>query len=421
MTGSCYSFRASAFAPKRTFQIGPDALHWVSSNSQGHIDYLEVADVCVSRGLMRGQAVIKGRTMHRLTFRSRSGQRATLSPLHYAHFRSWEDRSVAYTTFINELMAVLRQVNPNLKIVAASDWDLRLRYAITRALLCLLGRIGRGLLYFIRAFGYQRAGRIGSRLMRTIGPWLPAHRVAKANLKAAFPKKSDNGIDQLLQGIWNNFGRTMTEYAYIDELSDYNPRDPQQALILLDQDTSRRLFDLANRGKPILFFSAHTGNWELFSLAAAFGIPLSAVYRPFKSAALNNLIENMRRRVTMIPAHFGAAAAIENALQQGTSVGLLVDQHFTGGIDVLFFGRPCKVNPTIAKLARKHEYAIHGARAIRLPGGRFRGDLTQELNCPRDHEGQIDIAATMQMITGIVEGWVREHPEQWLWLHRRWR
>jgi KDO2-lipid IV(A) lauroyltransferase len=64
---------------------------------------------------------------------------------------------------------------------------------------------------------------------------------------------------------------------------------------------------------------------------------------------------------------------------------------------------------------------VHGARVVRLPNNRFRIDLTRALELPRDAEGKIEIADTMQAVTSVIEGWVREHPEQWLWLHRRWR
>jgi KDO2-lipid IV(A) lauroyltransferase len=61
------------------------------------------------------------------------------------------------------------------------------------------------------------------------------------------------------------------------------------------------------------------------------------------------------------------------------------------------------------------------ARAIRLPDGRFRLDLTEEIPMPRDAEGQIDVDAATQAMNTVIEGWVREHPGQWLWMHRRWR
>lgn len=87
----------------------------------------------------------------------------------------------------------------------------------------------------------------------------------------------------------------------------------------------------------------------------------------------------------------------------------------------MYFGHPCKVNPMLALFARRFECPIYGARVVRLPGERFRFDLTEPLIPPRDADGRIDVAATMQLITSVIEGWVREHPEQWFWIHRRWR
>ena len=100
---------------------------------------------------------------------------------------------------------------------------------------------------------------------------------------------------------------------------------------------------------------------------------------------------------------------------------MLVDQYYVRGVEVTFFGRRTMANPLLARLARHFDSPIHGTRVIRLPGHRFRGELTDAIAPARDAEGKIDIAGTMQIITGVVEGWIREHPEQWLWQHRRWR
>ena len=73
------------------------------------------------------------------------------------------------------------------------------------------------------------------------------------------------------------------------------------------------------------------------------------------------------------------------------------------------------------RLAQHFNCPIHGARIIRLPNNRFRAELTDEIPPVRDANGKVDIAATMQTIMTVIEGWIRENPEQWLWLHRRWR
>jgi KDO2-lipid IV(A) lauroyltransferase len=101
---------------------------------------------------------------------------------------------------------------------------------------------------------------------------------------------------------------------------------------------------------------------------------------------------------------------------------MLVDQHYVNGADVTFFGRPCKANPFLARLARQVDAPIHGVRVVRLSDGHhFRVDLTEAIAPVRDADGRIDITGTMQAITSVIEGWVREYPEQWLWVHRRWR
>jgi Kdo2-lipid IVA lauroyltransferase/acyltransferase len=110
-------------------------------------------------------------------------------------------------------------------------------------------------------------------------------------------------------------------------------------------------------------------------------------------------------------------------LEAGRHVAMLTDQHFVKGVEVEFFGRPCKANPLIAQLARHVECPIHGTRIVRRHDdrNRFFIEMTDAIAPVRDAQGLIDIQGTMQAITTVIEGWVREHPEQWLWLHRRWR
>jgi KDO2-lipid IV(A) lauroyltransferase len=90
-------------------------------------------------------------------------------------------------------------------------------------------------------------------------------------------------------------------------------------------------------------------------------------------------------------------------------------------VPVTFLGRPALANPLLAKLARHFDCPVHGVRVIRLPHHRFRLELTPPLDLPRDPDGQVNVAGAVAMMQGVVEGWVREYPEQWLWMHRRWR
>jgi len=125
---------------------------------------------------------------------------------------------------------------------------------------------------------------------------------------------------------------------------------------------------------------------------------------------------------TMVASGLDAPLKLGRALESGGTVALLVDQHTTQGVDVVFFGRWAKANPLAVQLARLTGARIRGVRVVRQPdGNHFVAALTDEIPLVRDADGGIDIQASTQAITTVIEGWVREHPEQWLWLHRRWR
>lgn len=122
----------------------------------------------------------------------------------------------------------------------------------------------------------------------------------------------------------------------------------------------------------------------------------------------------------LVPSKTGAAAGLAKALQDGASVGVLVDQKFRRGRLGTFFGQPVRTNPLLPKLARQFECPVYPARCVRLPGNRFRLELEEAVELPRGEDGRIDVDASCQMLNDIVERWVRDYPDQWMWLHRRW-
>lgn len=257
---------------------------------------------------------------------------------------------------------------------------------------------------------------------RKIGPWLPVNRVGRANLTAAFPEKSKAEIDAILGGVWENLGRVAGEFVHLDRMWDYDEARPNAGRI--ETPHAGRFIELFTDGKPALIFSAHLANWEIAALATAkYGLDSAVLFRIPGNRFAAELIHETRAGLMsrLVPADPYAAFAMAGMIQRGGHVGMLVDQHRRPGTPVTFFGRPCLSNDLIARLARQYECPVHGARVIRLPRNRFRIELTAAIELPRDKDGLIDIPGTMQTITSIIEGWVREHPEQWLWLHRRWR
>jgi KDO2-lipid IV(A) lauroyltransferase len=274
----------------------------------------------------------------------------------------------------------------------------------------------------VRRFDRIRASDAMGAVMRRVGPWLPEHKTGRANLAAAFPEKSPAEIETILAGVWDNLGRVAIEFAHLDRFTTGDPLN--LPYVAYDAENIARYRHLRDGGQAALLFTAHLANWEVPAVvAAAFGLDAMIVYRRPNIGAVADAVISVRSVTmgTLVPTRFDTPIRLARALEQGRHVAMLVDQHDTKGVEVTFFGRKCRANPLIAMLARQLECPIHGVHMIRLPEGRFRGEMTDAITPARDADGRIDVQRTMQVITSIVESWVREYPEQWLWLHRRWR
>jgi KDO2-lipid IV(A) lauroyltransferase len=287
-----------------------------------------------------------------------------------------------------------------------------------------VGALTVGMLRTTRYFDPTKTTDLFGRIAQLIGPRLREERIGRANLTAAFPEKSPEEINAILAGVWDNLGRMGAEFAHIDKIWDYVEAHPETSRIELSDRTHELFHHLRLDGKPALIFASHLANWEMPALAAvAHGLDTAILYRRPNIASADRIIQEMRqvKMGTLIPAGRDAPLRLAEALRNGQHVAMLVDQYWTNGVEVTFFGRKTRANPTLARLLRQVECPVHGVRIIRLPGHRFRAELSEEVKPVRAADGQIDIQGTMQAVTSVIEDWVREYPEQWLWLHRRWR
>jgi Kdo2-lipid IVA lauroyltransferase/acyltransferase len=306
-----------------------------------------------------------------------------------------------------------------------SSFKARLRDTLKPLGGAAVGALAIGVLRTTRYFDPDKTADLFGRITRLIGPALREQRIARANLTAAFPEKSPEEIETILAGVWDNVGRYAAEFAHIDHIWDYDEDHPNpHGRIEIPQRTDELFRQLRADGKPALIFTSHLANWELPALAAvAHRLDAAILYRRPNIASADRIIQELRQvnMGTLIPAGRDAPFRLAEALQKGQHVAMLVDQYLTGGVEVTFFGRKTRANPMLARLLRRIECPVHGTRVIRLPGNRFRTELTEEIPPVRQADGSIDIQGMTQKITSVIEGWVREHPEQWLWLHRRWR
>ncbi|UNE55529.1 lipid A biosynthesis lauroyl acyltransferase [Bartonella machadoae] len=258
-------------------------------------------------------------------------------------------------------------------------------------------------------------------LAKKIGPRIHRHQIALANLRAAYPEKTEKELHTIAIEMWENIGQFLAEYIFLDKIFDFDPHAEQPGLI---EVKGTEIFQrLKNEEKPHIFFTAHTGNFELLPICAqSFGLNITVLFRPPNNPYIAKRVLKARQTSMghLVPSKAGAAWALAAKLAEGKNVGMLVDQKFRRGILGTFFNRPLKTNPLIIKLARQYDCDIYPARCIRLAGGRHRLELYERIKLPLDENNEIDIAASTQKLNDIVESWIREYPGQWTWLHRRW-
>jgi Kdo2-lipid IVA lauroyltransferase/acyltransferase len=287
------------------------------------------------------------------------------------------------------------------------------------------GALTVGLLGAIRHTDRRRMANFAGALMRKIGPLFKEHRIGREQLRAAFPEKSDAEIETILGGVWDNLGRIAIEFAHLDDfcVEGFGKQTPD--VITYPPESKERHDWITKSGKATIGFAAHLANWELPGVGAKLiGVKSAVLYRRPNIGAVNDVIVKLREPLMgeLIATGLDAPVRLARLLQSGIHVGMLADQHYSKGVEVTFFGRPCLANPLIAMLARQTELPIYGMRVVRREDGNsFWGEVSDPVEPVRDAEGSVDIKGTMQAITAVIEGWIRQYPEQWLWLHRRWR
>jgi len=273
----------------------------------------------------------------------------------------------------------------------------------------------------LRLVPFKTASRFMERFARWLGPKLKRHNIAMDNLAIAFPEKSIEEREKIASDSWAQMAQTLLEYFYLDQVFDMDAKTGESERI--EFTNAEQYEKLRDDGLPAILFTGHLANFELLPMVAAkYGLELQSLFRQPNNKYAAARVAEARKQVTpnLVASGQGASFQLMSALDRGIHVGVLVDQKFRRGMMVPFFGKDAPSNPLLAKLARRYNCPVHGARTIRLPNGRFRLEITDELELPRNDTGDVDIRGTTELVNKIVEGWVREYPEQWLWIHRRW-
>ena len=245
-------------------------------------------------------------------------------------------------------------------------------------------------------------------------------QVGMRNLAMVFPEKSEAERARILRGVFASLGRQLAELC---QFPKYTPENIDEVVTYDGLENYERAYA---RRKGVLFLTAHFGGWELSAFAHSLhGHWLHIVMRPMDNEYLDRLLQNYR---TM---HGNKTVAKDDfvrgllaAMKAGETVGILMDTNMTPpqGIFVDFFGIPACTASGLARIALRTDAAVVPGFTIWDPALRkYRLRFDPALELIRSGDLQADIAANTQLFTRVIEDYVRNYPDQWLWVHRRWK
>jgi Kdo2-lipid IVA lauroyltransferase/acyltransferase len=245
-------------------------------------------------------------------------------------------------------------------------------------------------------------------------------RVGMRNLALAFPEKSKSERARILRGEFTSLGRQLAEVCHFPK---YTLKNVGKVIIYDGFENYERAFA---RGKGVLFLTAHFGGWEISAFFHSMhGHWLHVVMRPMDNVYLDRMIRQYR---TM---HGNAVVAKDDfirgllaAMKKGEVVGILMDTNMTPpqGIFVDFFGIPACTASGLARIALRTDAAVVPTFTVWDPGlKKYRLRFDPAVQLVRTGDLEADTIANTQLFTKIIESYVRQYPNQWLWVHRRWK
>jgi len=262
-----------------------------------------------------------------------------------------------------------------------------------------------------------RIGKVIGRLLYTFDK---KHRnIANGNVGRAFGwHPTSKSVQRIVRQVFCNLGTMLFEIAWANQL------DPKQHPRYFKITGSEHYHRAMEKDRGALLLTAHMGNWELFTIIAHMtGIPANVVYRPLDSKALDEAVKQIRCRfgAQLIPTK-NAFYRIAKTLKKKGCVAMLMDQNvdYYNGVFVDFFGRRACTNRGMAYMALRTGAPVVPVFMLREKGG-FRAVVLPEIPLMKTGDIQKDIELNTEKYNQAIEAFIRQYPEQWFWVHRRWK
>ncbi len=270
----------------------------------------------------------------------------------------------------------------------------------------------------LRPLGLYGASWIGGKVTRAVGPWIGVTRNARRNLSMCFPDMSDHDINLIVTNMWENIGRTFTEFAHLDKYDAFNGSGH---ITTKGQDV---LAWIKSNSKGAIFISGHFANWEVLPLViSGYGLGGTEVYRAANNPIVDKwIIEKRKTNIfpSQAPKGKDGAKQLLHVLRERQHIAMLVDQKMNEGISLPFLGHEAMTSDGAARLALTFDCPVVPVGITRVDGPEFEITVYPPLEIAPTRDRDADVASLTRAMNSWLEERIREAPSQWLWVHNRW-
>jgi KDO2-lipid IV(A) lauroyltransferase len=246
------------------------------------------------------------------------------------------------------------------------------------------------------------------------------HKTGAQNLAMALPEISAEQREAILKGVYRSLGWQLAEFCKMPRYT------AKQASKFIRYDGLENYLAARDKGKGVLVLTGHLGAWELSSFYHSLvGYPMSMVIRKLDNPLVDEYVNRIRcLHGNRVIHKDDFARGLLNAMHKGETVGILMDTNMTPpqGVFVPFFGVPACTATAMARIALKSDAAVvPGFLVWESSEKRYVLRFGPEIALIRSDDAQADIVANTALFTSVTESYIRHYPEQWLWVHRRWK
>ena len=268
------------------------------------------------------------------------------------------------------------------------------------------------LFILFKALGLKLSSTFSKLIFGLLGPFFRSKQIINKNILKAFPNLNDTEINKISKTMWENYGRILSEYMFMNEFRLKNKIEVRGQEIL---DKIKR------DNEQVIFISGHFNNFELMAMhIEKSGIDLAAIYRPLNNKFLNYFMEKIRKKYickNQIKKGSSGTRQLLSLFKKGSSIALMIDQRVSEGIKSNFFKHDAFTTTIPAQFVKKFKCKVVPIYIERIEGIKFRLTIDSPINFLKDEK----IETITLMLNSLLEKMILKNPGQWIWSHNRWK